>query len=83
MGYTYMNPASSTTWFDEFVQVIDEAYDHKVIILLLVDFNIDLCKQRSTCENITSLFNFHGLAQSTTIMKSTTAVLNDETYTNN
>ena len=40
MGYTYRNPASSTAWFDEFVQVIDEAYDHKVIILLLVDFNM-------------------------------------------
>ena len=52
MGYTYRNPASSTAWFDDFVQVIDEAYGHKVIILLLVDFNIDLCKPRQPARTL-------------------------------
>ena len=38
------NPASPTTWFDDFIQMIDKANDHKSSILLIGDFDNGLCK---------------------------------------
>ena len=43
LGYIDRNPASPTTWFDDFVRMIDKASDQKSNILLIGDFNIDLC----------------------------------------
>ena len=61
VGYIYRNPASPTTWFDDFVRMIDKANDHKSNILLIGDFNIDLCKPQPTWDITTSLLGFHQL----------------------
>ena len=44
VGYIYRNPASPTTWFDDFIQMIDKANDHRSSILLIGDFDNGLCK---------------------------------------
>ena len=61
LGCIYRNPASPTTWFDDFIQMIDKANDHKSSILLIGDFHIDLCKPQPTWDTTTSLFGFHQL----------------------
>ena len=48
VGYIYRNPASPTTWLDDFVLMIDKANDHTFKILLTGDCNIDLCKPQPT-----------------------------------
>ena len=83
VGYIYRNPASLTTWFDQFVQMIDKAYDYKSNFLLLGDFNIDLWEPQSTWDNSTSLVGFHQLVQSATKITSTTATLIDHICTDN
>ena len=83
VGYIYRNPASPTTWFDDFVLTIDKANGHKSNILLIGDFNIDLCKPQPTWDITTSLFGFHQLVRSATRITSTAATLIDRIYTNN
>ena len=48
VGYIYRNPATPTTWFYDFVLMIDKANDHTFKILLTGDCNIDLCKPQPT-----------------------------------
>ena len=83
VGYIYRNPACPATWFDDFVRMVDKAYDHKSNILLIEDFDIDLCKPQPTWDITTSLFGFHQLVRSATRITSTTATLADHIYTNN
>ena len=83
VGYIFRNPASPTTWFDDFVLMIDKADDHKSNVLLIGDFNIDLCRPQPTWDITTSLFGFHQLVRSATRITSTTATLIDHIYTNN
>ena len=61
VGYIYRNPASPTTLFDDFVLVNGKANDHKSNVLLIGDFNIDLCKPQQAWDTTTSLFGFHQL----------------------
>ena len=83
VGYIYRNPASPTTWFDDFVLMIDKANDHKSSILLNGNFNIDLCKPQPTWDITTSLFGFQQLVRSATRITNYTATLTDHVYTNN
>ena len=48
IGYIYRNPTFPTTWFDDFLLMNDKTNDHKSNILLIGDFNIDLCKPQPT-----------------------------------
>ena len=59
VAYIYRNAASLATWFDDFVRMIDKANDHKSNMMLIRDFNIDLCKTQPTWDITTSLFGFH------------------------
>ena len=77
VGYIYRNPASPTTWFDDFVRMIDKASDQKSNILLIGDFNIDLCEPEPTWDITTSLFGFHQSVRSATRITSITATLID------
>ena len=61
----------------------DKANDHKFSILLIGDFDIDLCKFQLTWNITTSLFGFDQLVRSTTRITSTTATLIDYIYSNN
>ena len=81
VGYIYRNPACPAAWFDNFVRMIDKAIDHKSNILLIEDFDIDLCKPQPTWDITTSLFGFHQLVRSATRITSTTATLIGHTYT--
>ena len=80
LGYIYRNPASPATWFDNFVRMVDKANDHKSNILLIGDFNIDLCKPQPTWDITTSLLGFHQLVRSATRITSTTATLIDHIH---
>ena len=83
VGFIYRNPAFPTTWFDDFVIMIDKTSDHKSNILLIGNFHIYLCKPQPTLDITTSLFGFHQLVRSATRITSTTATLIDHIYTNN
>ena len=80
VGFIYRNPAFPTTWFDDFVQMIDKANDHKSNILLIGDFNVDLCKLQPAWDITTSVFGFHQLVRSATRITSTTATLIDHIH---
>ena len=83
VGYIYRNPASPTTWFNDFILMIDKANNHKSNILFIGNFNIDLCKPQPTWDITTSLFGFHQLVRSAARITSTTATVIDHIYTNN
>ena len=83
VGNIYRNPVSPTTWLDDFVLMIDKANDHRSSILLIGDFDIDLCNFQLTWNITTSLFGFDQLVRSTTRITSTTATLIDYIYSNN
>ena len=83
VGHIYSNLASPTTWFDDFVQMPDKANDHKSNIMLIGDFNIELCKPEPKWDITTFLFGFHQLVRCATKITSTTAALIDHIYTNN
>ena len=80
LGYIYSNPASPTTWFDDLVRLINKANDHKSNILLIGDFNIDLCKPQPSWDITTSVFGFHQLVRNATRITSTTATLIKHIY---
>ena len=80
LGYIYSNPASPTTWFDDLVRLINKANDHKSNILLIGDFDIDLCKPQPSWDITTSVFGFHQLVRNATRITSTTATLIEHIY---
>ena len=57
--------------------LIDKANDHNSNILLILDFNIDLCKSQPAWDTTTSLFGFHQLLRNATRITSITATLID------
>ena len=79
VGYVYRYPASSQEWSDEFINMMESNEN----ILLLGDFNINLFKQPSAWNNITSLFGLDQLVEEVTRVMKSSATLIDHIYTNN
>ena len=82
VGFIYRNPASTYSWFDDFVHMMDLVNAKSSNVLLLGDFNLDLLKSHPAWESTYSLFGLSQLIKCPTRVTPTSATLLDHIYTN-
>ena len=62
IGFVYRNPASTLSWYDDFIHMMDNVQKCNADIIMLGDFNIDLLRHiPDSWESVMSLFGLHQL----------------------
>ncbi|MGB5437968.1 MAG: endonuclease/exonuclease/phosphatase family protein, partial [Maribacter sp.] len=83
IGYVYRNPAETSSWSEDFIQMMDKVKSRNKDIVLLGDFNINLNNAQTIWNSTTTLLGLHQLVLNPTRITDTTATLIDHIYTDN
>ena len=78
----YRNPAFTSEWMDDFASMMEKIPDNSDIILL-GDFNYNLCNQQTDWLTVTSMFGLSQMIKDHTRVTKKTQTLIDHIYTNN